>query len=51
VSGLRRLGIVAANGLTSLFVGHSLHGTALGLGLAILAFAVVFRAREEHLEG
>jgi len=51
VAGLRRLGIVAANGATSLFVGHALHGTALAIGLAILAFAVAFRVREEHLEG
>ena len=51
VSGLRRLGIVAANALTSAFVGHSLHGTTLAIGLAILAFGVAFRVREEHLEG
>jgi MFS family permease len=50
VAGLRRLGIVAANGATSLFVGHALHGTVLAIGVAIVAFAVVFRAREEHLE-
>jgi MFS family permease len=50
VSGLRRLGIVAANGLTSLFVGISLPGTALAIGLAILAFAIVFRVQEEHLD-
>lgn len=49
VAGLRRLGIVAANGLVSVFVGHALHGTALAIGLAILAFALVFRVREEHL--
>jgi hypothetical protein len=49
LAGLRRLGIVAANGLVSVFVGPALHGTALALGLAILAFALVFRAREEHL--
>jgi Major Facilitator Superfamily len=49
VSGLRRLGIVLANGLTSLVVGHSLRGTALAIGVAILGFAVAFRVREEHL--
>ncbi|HVH07733.1 MAG TPA: MFS transporter [Myxococcota bacterium] len=49
VSGLRMLGIVIVNGLTSLGVGRSLHGTALALGLAILALAALSPVRETHL--
>ena len=51
VSGLRMLGIVIVNGLASLGVGRSLHGTALALGLAILALAALSPVREPHLTG
>jgi predicted MFS family arabinose efflux permease len=51
VSGLRMLGIVIVNALASLGVGRSLHGTALALGLAILALAAVSPVREAHLGG
>jgi len=49
VSGLRRLGIVVANATASLFVASALHGTALAIGVAVLALALVSRVREEHL--
>jgi predicted MFS family arabinose efflux permease len=51
VSGLRMLGIVLVNGAASLGVGRSLHGTAVGLGLAILALAALSPVREAHLGG
>ena len=49
VSGFRMLGIVIVNGLASLGVARSLHGTALALGLAILAVAMLSPVREVHL--
>jgi predicted MFS family arabinose efflux permease len=51
VSGLRMLGIVLVNGATSLGVGRSLHGTAVALGVAILALAALSPVREAHLGG
>ena len=49
ISMLRTLGIVVGNSLGALAVGLSLHGTALGAGLAILLGSALARTREEHL--
>jgi predicted MFS family arabinose efflux permease len=49
VSGLRTLGIVAANGAASFGVGRSLHATVLALGAGVLVLAALSRVREEQL--
>src|SRR5262245_18330828 len=49
ISMLRTLAIVIANAAVGLGVRGSLHATALGLGLAVLALARVARTPPEHL--